>query len=161
MKPLIATVIFTVLLVPFGGSAQADTTSRTFALHDIIGLAIERNPMIAGAMAAIDQSTGQRTAAGAYPNPTIHGDSGKGYLRDGGPLTTEIPTSATEYMAGFSQPLEWPAKRAARQRAATRTNPSLGGPEYTGWRRQWALSVRRRQGIAGWRKPPTRRWPEL
>ncbi len=50
---------------------------------------------------------------------------------------------------------------AARQRAATRTNPSLGGPEYTGWRRQWALSVRRRQGIAGWRKPPTRRWPEL
>jgi 1-acyl-sn-glycerol-3-phosphate acyltransferase len=50
---------------------------------------------------------------------------------------------------------------AARQRAATRTNPSLGGPEYTGWRRQWTLSVRRRQGIAGWRKPPTRRWPEL
>jgi 1-acyl-sn-glycerol-3-phosphate acyltransferase len=50
---------------------------------------------------------------------------------------------------------------AARQRAATRTNPSLGGPEYTGWRRQWALSIRRRQGIAGWRKPPTRRWPEL
>ena len=50
---------------------------------------------------------------------------------------------------------------AARQRAVKRTSPSLGGPEYTGWRRQWALSVRRRQGIAGWRKPPTRRWPEL
>ena len=118
MKPWFAAVIFTVLVVPFGGSAQADTASPTYALHDIIGLAIERNPMIAGAMATIDQSTGQRTAAGAYPNPTIHGDSGKGYLRDGGPLTTEIPTSATEYMAGFSQPLEWPAKRAARQRAA-------------------------------------------
>ena len=118
MKPLIATVIFTVLLVPFGGSAQADTTSRTFALHDIIGLAIERNPMIAGAMATIDQSTGKRTAAGAYPNPIIHGDSGKGYLKDGGSLTADVPASATEYMAGFSQPLEWPAKRAARQRAA-------------------------------------------
>jgi hypothetical protein len=50
---------------------------------------------------------------------------------------------------------------SARRRAATKANPSLGGPEYTGWRRQWALSVRRRQGIAGWRKPPTRRWPEL
>ena len=50
---------------------------------------------------------------------------------------------------------------SARQRAATRTNPSLGGPEYTSWRRQWSLSIRRRQGIAGWRKPPTRRWPEL
>jgi 1-acyl-sn-glycerol-3-phosphate acyltransferase len=50
---------------------------------------------------------------------------------------------------------------AARQRAAAGKNPLLGGPEYTGWRRHWALSVRRRQGIAGWRKPPTRRWPEL
>jgi 1-acyl-sn-glycerol-3-phosphate acyltransferase len=50
---------------------------------------------------------------------------------------------------------------AARRRAAAGENPSLGGPEYTGWRRQWALSVRRRQGIAGWRRPPTRRWPEL
>ena len=63
MKPWFAAVIFTVLVVPFGGSAQADTASPTYALHDIIGLAIERNPMIAGAMATIDQSTGQRTAA--------------------------------------------------------------------------------------------------
>jgi 1-acyl-sn-glycerol-3-phosphate acyltransferase len=50
---------------------------------------------------------------------------------------------------------------SARRRAATGANPSLGGPEYTGWRRQWTLSVRRRQGIAGWRKPPTRRWPAI
>jgi outer membrane protein, heavy metal efflux system len=120
MRPwvLAVIVIVTVLVVPFGGSAQADTAPATYALHDIIGLAIERNPMIAGAMAAIDQSTGQRTAAGAYPNPIIHGDGGKGFLKDAGPLTTAIPPSATEYMAGFSQPIEWPAKRAARQRAA-------------------------------------------
>jgi 1-acyl-sn-glycerol-3-phosphate acyltransferase len=50
---------------------------------------------------------------------------------------------------------------SARRRAANGANPSLGGPEYTGWRRQWALSVRRRQGIAGWRTPPKRRWPAL
>ncbi len=50
---------------------------------------------------------------------------------------------------------------SARRRAADGANPSLGGPEYTGWRRQWALSVRRRQGIAGWRTPPKRRWPTL
>jgi cobalt-zinc-cadmium efflux system outer membrane protein len=97
---------------------DADVPLPTYALPDIIGMAVDRNPLVAGAMAAIDQSTGQRTAAGAYPNPTVHGDGGKGYLRDGGPLTNEIPTSATEYMAGFSQPIEWPAKRAARQRAA-------------------------------------------
>jgi cobalt-zinc-cadmium efflux system outer membrane protein len=105
-------------VVLFCHSAQAQTASPTYALPDIIGLAMERNPMIAGAMAVIDQSTGQRTAAGAYPNPTVHGDGGRGYLRDAGALTGDIPSSATEYMAGFSQPFEWPAKRAARQRAA-------------------------------------------
>jgi cobalt-zinc-cadmium efflux system outer membrane protein len=118
MRPWYLLVIFTLFVVPFERSAQADTATATYALHDIIGLAIERNPMIAGAMAAIDQSTGQRTAAGAYPNPTLRGDAGKGYLKDAGPLTNEIPKSATEYMAGLSQPIEWPAKRAARQRAA-------------------------------------------
>ncbi len=49
----------------------------------------------------------------------------------------------------------------ARRRAADRANPTLGGPDYTGWRRQWDLSTRRRQGIAGWRQKPTRRWPDL
>ncbi len=100
-------------------NARAQTSSLpTYALAEIIGIAVERNPLVAGALATIDQSTGQRTAAGAYPNPTVHGDGGKGYLRDAGPLTNEIPRSANEYMAGFSQPIEWPAKRAARQRAA-------------------------------------------
>lgn len=118
MRLLCSAVIFSVLVILMGSSVQAETASASYALHDIIGLAIERNPMIAGAMANIDQSTGQRAAAGAYPNPTIRGDTGKGYLRDAGPLTPEIPKSATEYMASFSQPIEWPAKRAARQRAA-------------------------------------------
>jgi cobalt-zinc-cadmium efflux system outer membrane protein len=118
MKPWYSAFIFGAAIILFGHTADADTAPVTYALQDIVGLAVERNPLIAGAMAAIDQSTGQRTAAGAYPNPTIHGDSGKGYLKDAGPLTNEIPRSATEYMAGFSQPIEWPAKRAARQRAA-------------------------------------------
>lgn len=118
MRPWFPSIICTLLVVLFCHSAQAQTASPTYALPDIIGLAMERNPMIAGAMAVIDQSTGQRTAAGAYPNPTVHGDGGRGYLRDAGALTGDIPSSATEYMAGFSQPFEWPAKRAARQRAA-------------------------------------------
>ncbi|HKT33526.1 MAG TPA: TolC family protein [Nitrospira sp.] len=119
MRPSVSAVILTALtILLFGQSAHADTTAATYALPEIIGLAIERNPLIEGAMAHIDQSTGQRAAAGAYPNPTLRGDGGKGYLRDAGALTTEIPRSATEYMAGLSQPLEWPAKRAARQRAA-------------------------------------------
>src|SRR5690242_2545723 len=109
MRPCCSSVICVasfILFTVFTPPASADTGQPTYALHDIIGLAIERNPMIAGAMAAIDQSTGQRTAAGAYPNPTLHGDGGKGYLRDAGPITNEIPRSATEYMAGVSQPIE-------------------------------------------------------
>ena len=118
MKHWCTAFLFAMFAVSFCGFAQAETAQPMFALSQIIGLAMERNPMIAGANALIDQSTGQRTAAGAYPNPTLRGDAGKGFLKDAGPLTTEIPRSATEYMAGFSQPLEWPAKRAARQSAA-------------------------------------------
>lgn len=49
----------------------------------------------------------------------------------------------------------------ARQRAATKTNPKLSGPDYTGWRRQWALSERRQMGSAGLRRRQNRRWPDL
>jgi cobalt-zinc-cadmium efflux system outer membrane protein len=118
MKPWCGALIVTIFSAVFTAGAGADNGQPTYALHEIVGLAIERNPMVAGAMAAIDQSTGQRAAAGAYPNPTIRGEGGKGYLRDAGPISSEIPTSATEYMAAVSQPIEWPAKRAARQRAA-------------------------------------------
>ena len=50
---------------------------------------------------------------------------------------------------------------SARQRAAAGKSPSLAGPEHSSWRRQWDLSKHRKRGIAGWRRPPTRRWPDL
>jgi outer membrane protein, heavy metal efflux system len=117
MRPWCWAFIFGAIILS-GNNAYADTTPATYGLDDIIGLAVERNPLVAGALAAIDESTGQRTAAGAYPNPTIRGVGGRGHLRDAGPITSEIPQAATEYIAGVSQPIEWPAKRAARQRAA-------------------------------------------
>ncbi|MEN9803672.1 MAG: hypothetical protein RIS41_519 [Actinomycetota bacterium] len=49
----------------------------------------------------------------------------------------------------------------ARQRAARQESPRLTGPEYTGWRRQWALSERRSLGTAGVRRRQNRRWPNL
>jgi 1-acyl-sn-glycerol-3-phosphate acyltransferase len=49
----------------------------------------------------------------------------------------------------------------ARRRSASGTSPSLGGPEYNGWRRQWALSERRKLGAAGLRRRQQRRWPDL
>ena len=49
----------------------------------------------------------------------------------------------------------------ARRRAARGENPSLGGPEHNGWRRQWALSEHRNLGAAGLRHRQRRRWPNL
>jgi 1-acyl-sn-glycerol-3-phosphate acyltransferase len=49
----------------------------------------------------------------------------------------------------------------ARRRAARGATPTLTGPAYTGWRRRWDVTSRRRRGIAGWRNPPKRRWPKL
>lgn len=49
----------------------------------------------------------------------------------------------------------------ARRRAARGTNPKLTGPEYTGWRRQWALADHRKLGRAGMRRRQNRRWPDL
>jgi 1-acyl-sn-glycerol-3-phosphate acyltransferase len=49
----------------------------------------------------------------------------------------------------------------ARRRAAAKTNPGLRGPEYTSWRRQWALSEQRKLGAAGLRRRQKRRWPKL
>lgn len=49
----------------------------------------------------------------------------------------------------------------SRQRAAAGTNPKLTGPEYNGWRRQWALAEHRKLGKAGQRRRQKRRWPDL
>lgn len=122
LKLWCAVLAFSAMALPPAGmplnAEGAEPARPTYDLLRVIDLAVERNPVMAGAQGVIDQSTGQRVAAGAYPNPTIQGDGGRGFLRDAGPLTTAIPTSATEYMVFLGQPLEWPKKRAARQSAA-------------------------------------------
>lgn len=49
----------------------------------------------------------------------------------------------------------------ATKRAAQGTSPSLTGPEYNGWRRQWELAEHRKLGAAGLRRRQKRRWPDL
>jgi 1-acyl-sn-glycerol-3-phosphate acyltransferase len=49
----------------------------------------------------------------------------------------------------------------ASRRAAQGTSPSLTGPEFNGWRRQWELGERRKLGAAGIRRRQKRRWPDL
>jgi 1-acyl-sn-glycerol-3-phosphate acyltransferase len=49
----------------------------------------------------------------------------------------------------------------ARRRAASGNSTPLTGPDYTGWRRQWALYDSRKTGVAGQRRRQKRRWPDL
>ena len=49
----------------------------------------------------------------------------------------------------------------ASRRAAHGASPSLAGPEYNGWRRQWELGEHRKLGAAGLRRRQKRRWPNL
>lgn len=49
----------------------------------------------------------------------------------------------------------------ATKRAAQGTSPSLTGPDYNGWRRQWELGEHRKLGAAGLRRRQQRRWPDL
>ncbi|THI87654.1 MAG: TolC family protein [Nitrospira sp. CG24A] len=115
---LIFSLVMTVFIaeasmVPAPSFAQTKEQTSTFTLDRIIELALERNPTIAGARSVIDQNEGMRTQAGAYPNPTIGGQTGSGALRD--PSTG---SRVTEYGMTLHQTVEWPGMRAARQDAA-------------------------------------------
>jgi len=94
-------------------SVSASADARIFKLDDVLELALGRNPTLAVAQGMVEQSQGQRAAAGAYLNPSIIGSAGRGSIRD--PSTG---VSITERTITVEQPLEWLGKRAARQRAA-------------------------------------------
>lgn len=111
------------LSAPPSGAAPpaAEASAAPHTLTSILTLALERNPTVAGAQAVIEQRVGQRIAAGAYPNPVITGNSGYGEIRDAGRADIRdrlLTQSLTEYNMTVGQPLEWPAKRTARQNAA-------------------------------------------
>jgi cobalt-zinc-cadmium efflux system outer membrane protein len=98
---------------PVPAFAQSKEQTSTFTLDRIIDLALERNPAILGAKSVIEQNEGMRTQAGAYPNPTIGGQTGSGTLRD-----PSVGPRVTEYGMTLHQTVEWPGMRAARQDAA-------------------------------------------
>jgi len=91
----------------------SDEGPKQFSIGEIISLALERNPAMAGAQGVVRQSRGQQVAAGAYPNPSIFGTVGPGAIRD---PTTGV--KITERTVTVEQPLEWQGKRHARQQAA-------------------------------------------
>jgi cobalt-zinc-cadmium efflux system outer membrane protein len=118
MKPVLnykITVVLGLLIVamPFPAGYATELSSSEYTLNQVVQLALQHNPVMSGAEAALEQSQGQRVTAGAYLNPTITGSAGRGSIRD--PSTG---VSVTERTITVEQPLEWLGKRAARQRAA-------------------------------------------
>ena len=111
-------VLMTVMMAGTSGTlipsfVQAKDPIPTFELDRIIDLALERNPMIAGAQSVIEQNEGRRTEAGAYPNPTIGFNTADAAIRD--------PSNGIRIMergVTVHQTVEWPGMRAARQDAA-------------------------------------------
>ncbi len=102
-------------------SHAAEESGGLYTMEGIVQLALEYNPAMTGAQGFIDQQRGYQTTAGAYPNPSVTGNVGYGRIREAGKadiLGSGTAQSITESNMTVGQPLEWPAMRAARQRAA-------------------------------------------
>ena len=94
-------------------SASSSDILPTYTLQDVVKLAMAHNPAIQESQGILEQKEGQKYIASAYPNPTIAFQGGRGSLRD-----PSMGTTITERYITLSQPLEWPGKRDADQRAA-------------------------------------------
>ncbi len=108
------------LLMSGASIAQADSSvhsisnpEKTFTLDEILSIALAHNPLLAERQSIVKQKEGNAQTTSAYPNPTISVQSGRGSIRD-----PSMGTSITERYVTLSQPLEWPGKRNAQQRAA-------------------------------------------
>lgn len=91
----------------------AESRAASYSLSEVLTLALKHSPVMTGVEAVLEESQGRQMAADAYLNPTVTGSAGRGSIRD--PRTG---TSITERTITVEQPLEWPGKRVARQRAA-------------------------------------------
>lgn len=113
-------ILYRVLIVLAAYSSCFDAIPRAaepraapYSLSEILALALKHSPVMNGAEAVLEESQGRQVSAGAYMNPTVSGSAGRGSIRD--PRTG---VSITERTITVEQPLEWPGKRMARQRAA-------------------------------------------
>ena len=89
-----------------------------YSLEAVLNFALTRNPTVASAEGTIDQNRGQQVAAYTYLNPSVSANSGVGRMRDLGLFDPAVRERVTEFNLSVGQPIEWPSKRAARQRAS-------------------------------------------
>lgn len=113
-KPLLLLTCLVALCLARAMAWADELRSSPYSLEEILAIAVERSPVMADALGAMKESRGQQIAAGAYPNPVLEGGAGKGSIRD--PSTG---VSIIEHTITVGQPIEWAAKRHARQEAAS------------------------------------------
>lgn len=110
---VVGCIVAALLYADSFASAEQPGGVSTYRLNDVVTLALERHPSVLDAGGILKQQEGERIKAGAYPNPSITGQTGSGAVRD-----PSNNLSRTEYLLTLSQKLEWLGTRLARQDAA-------------------------------------------
>ncbi|MBI5185766.1 MAG: efflux RND transporter permease subunit, partial [Nitrospinae bacterium] len=95
-------------LMLYAVSASAEDR---YTLDDLIKMAVEKNPSVAIFRANVEARKGVVVSSRAYPNPELGIEAGRGRSLDG-------PDSGGEYSISIGQPIERPAKRHFREKAA-------------------------------------------
>lgn len=90
---------------------HAGEDKKSYTLEELIIVAIEKNPLAAVFKANLKASRGEAVSASAYPNPELDLEGGRG-------KSLETGESKGEYTIGIGQPIERPAKRHFRKKAA-------------------------------------------
>lgn len=81
----------------------------SYTLDQLIAIGLEQNPGILASRDQVEAARGGATAARAYPNPEISGQTGRGQERN---ITS--PLSGQAYNITLQQPIEMPNVRSAR-----------------------------------------------
>lgn len=108
-RPSIFVIFFLIIfLIPCGVAAEE---KKVFTLDELLSIAIDVNPSTAIFKANLEASKGEAISASAYPNPEVNIEGWRG-------KSLETGASKDEYSLGIGQPIEWPAKRSFRKKAA-------------------------------------------
>lgn len=91
----------------------AKASSTVYNLDQLIMIGLNQNPGVLASRDQVDAARGSATAARAYPNPEISGQTGRGQERN-----VASPMAGQAYNVTLSQPIEMPNVRSARIDAA-------------------------------------------
>lgn len=106
---ILAAVLYLLTL----SSTQALASGTVYSLDQLITIGLNQNPGILASRDQVDAARGGATAARAYPNPEISGQTGRGQERN-----VASPISGQAYNVTLQQPIEMPNVRSARIDAA-------------------------------------------